>query len=279
MTNERVLERLREFVSRDDNVRVFVLNGSLANPDVQRDRYQDVDVTCFVEDVNAFIEDRSWMGPLGDVLIMQTPDEIPGHADYERFAFLVQFAAGHRVDLTVRPLEAVAATLAADSLSLVLIDKDDIAGQPVPSDDTYRIKRPTRFDYEQCWNEFWWVSLYVVKGIKRKQLLYAYDHLTIMRTMLRQMLSFEVGFQTGFTVNVGKSGDGLSQHVSRECWEAYLDTYPVIETTSLESAHRQLIDLFEQVSRRVADQSGIPFQEAEARRIRDAYSTLWCQRD
>ncbi|WP_214834108.1 aminoglycoside 6-adenylyltransferase [Exiguobacterium sp. E4787] len=275
MTNEQVLEHLTAMAAEREDVRVLVLNGSLVNPHVKLDRFQDVDVTCFVEDVTTFIEDRSWMLPLGDVLIMQTPDEVPGGDKYERFAFLVQFAAGHRVDLTVRPMRDVQEAIHADSLSLVLIDKDEIAGQPIPSDDTYRIKRPSRFDYEQCWNEFWWVSLYVVKGIKRGQLLYAYDHVTIMRAMLRQMLSWEVGFTMDFTVNAGKAGDGLTSYVDAARWDSYLHTFPAIETTSLEAAHKVLVEQFECTSRRVAERAGYPFRAEEAHRIRDAFSTLW----
>lgn len=279
MTNEQVLEHLTAMAAEREYVRVLVLNGSLVNPHVKPDRFQDVDVTCFVEDVTAFIEDRSWMAPLGDVLIMQTPDEVPGGDEYERFAFLVQFAAGHRVDLTVRPMRDVQEAIHADSLSLVLIDKDEIAGQPIPSDDTYRIKRPSRFDYEQCWNEFWWVSLYVVKGIKRGQLLYAYDHVTIMRAMLRKMMSWEVGYKTDFTVNAGKSGDSLASYVDAEQWDSYLYTFPTIEAASLEGALEALVEQFERTSRQVAVRAGYPFRAEEARRIRDAFSTLWGSND
>lgn len=279
MTNEQVLERLCECMNRDDNVRVLVLNGSLANPNVERDSYQDVDVSCFVRDMHAFLRDSSWIDHFGVVLIQQRPDEVPERISYNRYAYLVQYEAGHRIDLTVRPLCDLETALRADSLSLVLLDKDGIAGQPIPSDETYRVKRPSRFDYEQCWNEFWWVSLYVIKGLRRKQMLYAYDHVTIMRTMLQQMLSWEIGFQTDFTANVGKAGDGLAGYVDHDRWETYLETYPVIEATSIESAHRLLIDLFEQVSRQVAVQIDIPFHQEEAHRMRDAFSALWHRRD
>lgn len=279
MTNERVLEYLTSLAKGRDDIRGLVLNGSLVNPNVSTDRFQDVDVTCFVVDVTAFIEDRSWMAPLGDVLIMQTPDEVPGQSVYERFAFLVQFAAGHRVDLTVRPMRDVQAMIHADSLSLVLIDKDEIAGQPIPSDDTYRIRRPSRFDYEQCWNEFWWVSLYVVKGLKRNQLLYALDHVAIMRDMLRQMMAWDVGYRTSFSANIGKAGDALEDHLSVQAWQAYLQTYPPADAVAIASALNVLVEQFYVFSRSVSEAGDFSFRGDEAKRIRDAFSTLWCSND
>lgn len=279
MTNERVLEYLMTMAEGREDVRVLVLNGSLVNPNVLTDRFQDVDVTCFVDDVTAFIEDRSWMKPLGDVLIMQTPDEMPGQSLYERFAFLVQFTAGHRIDLTVRPVRVVQEAIAEDSLSLVMLDKDETAGRPVPSDETYRVKPPTAFDYAACWNEFWWVSLYVVKGLKRSQLLYALDHVTIMRDMLRQMMAWDVGYATDFSANIGKAGDALVNHLSDQAWSAYLQTYPVADAAAITAAFDVLVEQFYVFSRRVSEAGGFSFREDEAKRIRDAFSTLWHSND
>ncbi|MCT4783942.1 MULTISPECIES: aminoglycoside 6-adenylyltransferase [Exiguobacterium] len=279
MTNEQVLEQLCEFMNRDDNVRVLVLNGSLANPNVDRDDYQDVDVSCFVRDMYAFLRDSSWIDHFGVVLLQQRPDEVQEHTSYNRYAYLVQYEAGHRIDLTVRPLCDLETALRADSLSLVLLDKDEIAGQPISSDETYRVKRPNSFDYEQCWNEFWWVSLYVIKGLRRKQILYALDHLTIMRSMWKQMMAWNVGFATDFTVNIGKSGDGLHHYVQSEEWEAYLQSYKAHDTVSIEAAFQTMTHHFEQVSRRVAICAGFDDRAEEVQQLRAAYSTLWYSND
>lgn len=274
-----MLEKLIAFATERADVRSVVLNGSLVNPHIAPDRFQDVDVTFFVLDVAAFIMDRSWIDRFGDVLIMQTPDESPSQTRYERFAFLVQFAAGHRIDLTVRPVRVVREAIAEDSLSLVMLDKDDTAGRPVPSDETYRVKRPSAFDYATCWNEFWWVSLYVVKGLKRNQLLYALDHVTIMRDMLRQMMTWDVGYRTGFSANIGKAGDALVDHLSDQAWQACLQTYPVADSVAIAAAFNVLVEQFCVFSQRVSEAGGFSFQEDEAKQIREAFSTLWNSND
>ncbi|MCC5893389.1 aminoglycoside 6-adenylyltransferase [Exiguobacterium sp.] len=279
MNQEAVIEQLCELSKADDNVRVLVLNGSLVNPNVEADAYQDVDVTCFVRDVSIFLQDRSWIRRFGKVLIMQTPDEVPGRLVYDRFAFLVQYEDGHRIDLTVRPLHEVGDAIAEDSLSLVLLDRDGLAGTPVPTDESYWIRRPTRWAYDQCWNEFWWVSLYVVKGLRRGQMLYALDHLGIMRTMLRQMLMWDVGFATDFSVNVGKAGDRLKDYVSTDDWAGYLQTYTIPDPSALERAFEAAVRQFQDVSRRVAHQARFPDKHEQADQIRDGFSTLWQSND
>lgn len=279
MNNDQVLEQLFALAEERTDIRIMVLNGSLVNPNVSPDRFQDVDVTFFVSDVASFITDRSWIDRFGDVLIMQTPDESPSQTRYERFAFLVQFTEGHRIDLTVRPARLAREAIAEDSLSLVVLDKDETAGSPVPSDETYRVKRPSTFDYAACWNEFWWVSLYVVKGLKRNQLLYALDHVTIMRDMLRQMMAWDVGYATDFSANIGKAGDALVSHLSNQAWQAYLQTYPVADAPAITAAFDVLVEQFYVFSRRVSAAGGFSFREDEVKRMRDAFPTLWYSND
>lgn len=279
MKQETVLEKLIDFATERLDVRSVVLSGSRVNPNVEPDCLQDVDVTFFVEDVASFITDRSWIDRFGEVLIMQTPDESPTNKVYERFAFLIQFEAGHRIDLTVRPASILHASIAADSLSLVILDKDDTVDRPVPNDETYRIGRPNAFDYAACWNEFWWVSLYVVKGLKRHQLLYALDHVTIMRDQLKLMMSWDVGYTTDFSVNLGKGGDDLVNHLSDPAWKAYLQTYPSADSVAIEAAFEALVDQFYIFSRRVSKTGGFLFRDDEANRVRAAFATLWCPND
>lgn len=279
MNHETVLEKLIDFAAERADVRTVVLNGSLVNPNVSADRFQDIDVTFFVLDVSSFIANRSWIDRFGDVLIMQTPEELPSQNVYERFAFLIQFADGHRIDLTVRQAHDVRLEIRKDSLSLVMLDKDGTAGRPVPSDETYRVKRPSALDYAACWNEFWWVSLYVVKGLKRNQLLYALDHIAIMRDMLRQMMAWDVGYATDFSVNIGKSGDALVSHLSNQAWLAYLQTYSEADPNAIEAAFDVLIEQFFLFSQSVSEISGFSFREDEAKRIQDAFSMLWHSND
>jgi aminoglycoside 6-adenylyltransferase len=49
-----------------------------------------------------------------------------------------------------------------------LVDKDKrIKGKMVSSDNKYWTKKPTEREFVDCCNEFWNVSAYVAKGIKK----------------------------------------------------------------------------------------------------------------
>lgn len=269
MKNEQIIERLVAFAKEREVIRTVVLNGSLVNPSVEPDPYQDVDMAFFVEDVQTVAADRTWIELFGDVLIMQIPEtDDPEH----HVTFLVQYTDGHRIDLTVRASDQLESALAADSLSQILFDRDNHPISSSPTDVSYYVKRPSAEQYEKCWNEFWWVSLYVVKGIKRHQLLYALDHLDIMRNMLRQMMEWNIGYATDFSVNLGKSGDGMREHLPEDVWDMLCATYATAELSAVEDTHDRLMSLFFFCAKRVAEQGDFIFHEDEARRVRAACS-------
>src|SRR5699024_12255841 len=79
----------------------------------------------------------------------------------------------------------------SDGLVEVFIDKDDLVKKPiVPTDEKYWIQKPTAGEFDDCCNEFWSVSTYVVKGLMRGEHLFALDHFNqIVRPQLQRMIS------------------------------------------------------------------------------------------
>lgn len=82
----------------------------------------------------------------------------------------------------------------------VLLDKDNRIGRElVPSDIQYHVQKPNCRQFDDCCNEFWNVTTYVVKGLCRRELLFAIDHLNqILRPELLRMLAWKVGFDPDY---------------------------------------------------------------------------------
>lgn len=264
-----MMELILETARADERVRAVILNGSRANPEAPRDIFQDFDVVYVVTDVAPFRDDPAWTERLGEMMIMQTPEAMqdPPPSEDGRFAYLMQFADGNRIDLTLYPL-AQLETMDRDSLSVLLLDKDGIIEPfPPPDESDYLPRPPTAKLFADCCNEFWWMSTYVAKGLWRREILYAKYMLEVVQEQLRRMLAWHIGRQTGFERNPGKQGKYFEQYLEPELWQMMLATYADAGYDHTWQALFAAGDLFRRVAIPLAEQYGFEYPHADDRRV------------
>lgn len=179
-SEKEMLEMIFGFAKNDERIRAVTLEGSRTNPNVPKDLFQDFDISHLVTDIDSFIEDSEWILVFKDRIILQTPKAMSMFPPElgRRFSYLMLFTDGNRIDLTLIPLSEAQKYSKEDKLLLVLMDKDNrLPKVPSPTDIDYWVKRPSAAFFADCRNEFWWVSTYVAKGLWRREILNAQDHL------------------------------------------------------------------------------------------------------
>ncbi|TDQ42573.1 aminoglycoside 6-adenylyltransferase [Aureibacillus halotolerans] len=275
-TDQDVLAKIIEVAQKDDLIRAAFMNGSRVNPLAPKDRFQDFDIVYIVTSIDPFKKDHSWINAFGERVIVQVPDEMdlylyPGEASQNRFAYLMQFSDGHRIDLTLFNQEVAAEAYYADSLRQVLIDKDAIFHedeQHTSNDANYHVKRPDEHLFYACCNEFFWVSTYVAKGLCRDELPIAKTMMEgPVRSMLIQMLSWKIGIAHDFKVNVGKDGRWLKRFLAKDEWEAYAITYPNGDQWAMWEALEAMCRLFRDVGMNVAHELNYDYPLEEDKRV------------
>lgn len=276
-SSEEILELILTYAKNDERVRAVGLNGSRANPNVPKDIFQDFDIVYLVNNIRPFIEDRKWLDIFGERIMMQTPEEMSlfPSALGERFSYLMLFTDGNRIDLTLIPLEEKWKYCKEDKLTIILLDKDNCLPEvSPPTDEDYCVKRPSAEFFTDCCNEFWWVSTYVAKGLWRKEILYAHDHLnTFLRPMLIQMLEWKVGIEQDYSISIGKSGKYLENYLSEKEWRALLSTYASGSYGEVWSGLFTMVNLFRAAAEFVAGRLGFSYSKEEDEKV-TAYLTL-----
>jgi aminoglycoside 6-adenylyltransferase len=203
-------------------------------------------------------------------MILQTPEDMidpPAEGD-GHYTYLMQFMDGNRIDLSFYAPNRVDVTT-RDSLSLVLLDKDNLLGElPPPSDAGYLPQPPTAKTFDDCCNEFWWLNPYVAKGLWRAELIYA-KHIfdTYLREQLLKMLSWYYGVQTGFQKSPGKFGKYLRSQLDAEQWALLECTYADAQPDNLWEALFSMDDLFRQIAKAVADCFQFNYPEQDDSRV------------
>ena len=239
-TEKEMFDLILGVAEKDERILGVYMNGSRANPKAPKDIFQDFDIVYVVKETKSFIKDKGWVDIFGERLIMQLPDELDKITGIKTnfkndYGYLMQFIDGNRIDLHIQTKEFALKELKRDKLSIILLDKDNIFPKlPEPTDEEHWIKKPTEKLFYRACNEFWWVSIYVAKGLWRDEIPYAMDNLNFhVRPQLIQMLSWYVGISTDFSCSVGKSGKYLKNYLPNEIWDRFLKTYPAGNVSSI----------------------------------------------
>jgi aminoglycoside 6-adenylyltransferase len=255
---------------QDERIRAVILNGSRANSNARSDCFQDYDIRYIVREVASFTSDPDWISRFGELMILQTPDAMgEARRDPEApFTYLMQFADGNRIDLNLFPIARLA-ELEPDSLSVLLLDKDGLVEPFPPADERdYLPKPPTPKQFEDCCNEFWWVSPYTAKGLWRGQIIYARYMLDqVMREQLMKMLDWYAGVRFECRRSPGKFGKYLQECLEPELWELLLKTYADGESDRTWEALFAMCELFRRTVLEVAQGYGLEYPQRDDERV------------
>lgn len=271
-SEKEMLDLILNMAKKDDSILAVIMNGSRVNPNVPRDIFQDYDIVYVVKNVKKFVEDRSWISNFGELMIMQTPDEMEGSTQNynEKFCFLMQFIDGNRIDLTFYSAEKVE-DLKQDSLSKILLDKEGILGIfPPPSEKDYIPKPPTKKQFDDCCNEFWWVNPYIAKGIWREELSYTkfmFDG--PVRKMFMKMLTWYIGIKTDFKESPGKLGKYFEDYLDPKEWDEFVSTYPDGNYENMWNSLFSMDNLFRKVAIKVGENFGYDYPYGDDKRVTD----------
>ncbi|MFH4903755.1 aminoglycoside 6-adenylyltransferase [Staphylococcus cohnii] len=247
-TEKEMLNLILNIAKQDKNIKAVCMNGSRVNVKIQPDIHQDFDIVYIVENLEDIIADLEWINQFGNRIITQFPeaqDLYPSELE-ERYPILMLFDDYNRIDLTLLSKNKLSEYLAEDKLIKVLLDKDNLLPKNNSvSEASYWISKPYQKLFDECINEYYWVSTYVMKGIWRNELLYSIDHLNICRRMLLLMLAWDKGYKFDFQVNFGKSFKYLPNYLGSNNNSELTSTYPHLNTNEIKEALYKMTEMFE----------------------------------
>ncbi|QIW82240.1 aminoglycoside 6-adenylyltransferase AadK [Bacillus tequilensis] len=265
-SEQEMMDIFLDFALNDGRIRLVTLEGSRTNKNIPPDPFQDYDISYFVTDMESFKENDRWLESFGTRIMMQKPEEMelfpPELGNW--FSYIILFEDGNKLDLTLIPIhEAEAYFAESDGLVEVLLDKDTfIKHKVIPNDRQYWIKKPTAREFDDCCNEFWMVSTYVVKGLARKEILFAIDHVNeIVRPNVLRMMAWHIASQQGYTCSMGKNYKFMNRYLSNKEWEELMATYSVNGYQEMWKSLFNCYALFRKYSKAVSESLGYQYPD------------------
>lgn len=242
-------------------VDAVAMSGSRTNLKAPKDEFQDYDVVYIVEDLDGLIADLSWLDQFGKRIIEQ--EVTLGH----RRLYLMFFEDGNRIDITLCPKEHINEWVASEADYTVLVDEKGLFESYSPSPQRFWTSPASETDFEKACNEFWWVSAYVVKGICRKQVIYATDHLySICQKELLKVLAWQIASDRG-TVDIGKNYKYLFNYLPAEKEKEFSN---LLDLSSVDKTTQSLLatmEIFHQEAQNLAQKMGFVYDKEVAEKM------------
>ena len=242
-------------------VEAIALSGSRTNPQASKDEFQDYDVVYIVENLNDLLSDLSWLDQFGMRLIEQ--HNVLGH----RRLYLMLFEDGNRIDLTLCPKEYIQEWVDSEANFEVIKDDKGLFEAYQPNSKRYWTCPPTEEEFAASCNEFWWVSAYVVKAIRRNQLIYATDHLYgICQQELLKVLAWQLASDKG-AVNIGKNYKYLFHYLPTEKEKEFS---ALLNLSSIEKVSQSLfatMNVFDREAKSLAQEMGFAYDQEVAEKM------------
>ena len=259
-TDQEMLELILE-TAKKLQVDAVALSGSRTDTKAQKDKFQDYDLVYVVDNLDNLTSDLAWLDQFGTRIIEQ--HNILGN----RRLYLMLFEDGNRIDLTLCPEVHIKEWVESEADFTVL---EDTKGLFVPyslNPQRYWESPASEIDFEKACNEFWWVSAYVVKGICRKQVIYATDHLyCICQQELLKILAWQIASDRG-AVDIGKNFKYLFNYLPIEKEKGFS---ALLDFSSLDKITQSLLatmEFFHQEAQYLAQKMGFKYEKEVAEKM------------
>lgn len=261
METESAILNLILKIAESLQVEAVALSGSRINPQTQEDEFQDYDVVYIVEDLEDLISDLSWLDQFGKRIIKQ--EVTLGH----RRLYLMLFEDGNRIDLTLCPKEHIQEWVDSEAGFRVLKDEKGLFEAYQSNAKRYWTAPPSKEEFVASCNEFWWVSAYVVKGIRRNQLIYATDHLYgICHQELLKILAWQVASDKGI-VDIGKNYKHLFHYLPDEKEKEFSKLLNLSNLEELTQSLFATMNVFDREAQILAQKSGFAYDLEVAKKL------------
>ena len=261
MRTETEMMNLILQIAESLKVDAVALSGSRTNEQAPKDEFQDYDVVYVVYDIDNLTSDLAWLDQFGKRIIEQ--EVTLGH----RRLYLMLFEDGNHIDLTLCTKDHINEWVDSEAGFTVLVDEKGLFESYSPSPQRFWTSPASETDFEKSYNEFWWVSAYVVKGICRKQVIYATDHLYgICQQELLKILAWQVARDRG-VVDIGKNYKYLFNYLPVEKEKEFSN---LLDFASLDKITQTLfatMQLFQQEAQYLAQKMGFKYEKEVAEKM------------
>jgi aminoglycoside 6-adenylyltransferase len=256
--NERdLLQGLSDYLAKFDESQLLVLNGSMADPNIPKDQFQDIDLSMFTLDISRTTDRIHQCTLLHDVLLFS---ETRRETTFAHVSVRLLLESGTEVDFNIYSNKEVFLRKINHFVVPLFNKLNEFMDFAPPTHRPFHVDKPNAEEFHRLFIDINWAVANVLKGVRREQLIYAkhkYD--TTLQPKLKKLLVWYIRDQHDWNVSLGSHGKRIKEYVQPEIYNHYLETY---STNCMESIPKTLLrakSFVADIGTRLADSLGYQF--------------------
>lgn len=276
-SQEQIINMIVNWAVQTANIRAVILAGEHGNHQINSNPLATYHFQCIVNELNTMIWQEEWLQTFGEPLT--TLQHIRHHSVTGAVACTqnVLYTDGIEIEFQIYPVSEWENQIDNESSSTtipgyqVLLDKDHRIQDSivVPEQQSVRLNKPVRHEYEQIQHEFWWYCMQTAKSLLQQQMLlakYQLDHILRIR-YLEKMLDWYAGSQHQWDIMYHHDRVGYRQQLEPELAQALVQTYAGNHVEENWNSLLHMIHLFRTLSVYVAEVTGYTYDHEQDQRM------------
>ena len=259
---EKLKSNFLSWTESQKDIRAVIIVGSQARTDHPADKWGDLDLMIYTNNVGQYFRDKGWLNKTGDVLISFMHQTVAGQPE-----LLVLFEGGYNVDFVFQPLSSLEELIELDVLPdtfkrgyKVILDKDGVAGRLKSSQSApLKAHPPTEEMFLQIVNMYLYASLYVAKQLCRNERWLVKIRDANLKECLLNMIQWQAGVDSGWNIDVWHFGKFMHEWGDKKTMERLNKVYGHFDSHDSWDALFATNELFRSLSTYVGSELGFHY--------------------
>ncbi|MDQ1353497.1 MAG: aminoglycoside 6-adenylyltransferase [Acidobacteriota bacterium] len=265
MSYKTLIDRFLTWAQTCPDIRAAIIMGSQARQDHAADQWSDLDIMVYAANSQRYHLQTDWLENIGAVWISIV--EATGKGDP---LIRVLFEDGYNIDFFIYSDEYLK-KLAADNLyprtfhrgAQVILDKDGSAQKIIPPYfDPIPLRPPTREEFREVVDYYWYFTLYIARKILRGELWLAHSWDAKVKDHLLKMLQWHARALNGWDYDTWYFGHFLEEWADPRAVKDLEKVFAHYDKDDGKKALLASMDLFRWVARETARQFAYPYPQA-----------------
>lgn len=268
LTYDQIIKQFFAWAKNQSDIRCAAIIGSRARADDHpADQWADLDIVIFADNPSAYVEPGTWINNFGQVVMTFVEPTSDGSARERR----VMYEGGLDVDFAFFPLEMISRFLnnevSQDIYNAfgrgvkILFDKDGMFEEFIKKGfNKPYFRPPTREEFINCVNDFWYHAVWTAKHLRRGELFWAKGSCDgHLKELLRQMLEWHARVTKGQKRDTWLRGRFLEEWADPRAVKELAGTFAHYNEKDLWRALINTLELFRWVAKETAKGLGYEY--------------------